>query len=295
LSQNTKPSIPQVFQSNSLPASLNSSSSSDINNVALPPNIASIIAIATAATTTTNPTQNTASLKNTEKVSEALTTPVSSSELSLLLSKLPILTNTIKEPQVNLIQESTLEKSKENLKSELITKALAPLNIPSNSIIYSKDVKENEPVKKEDGMVVDINNNKTNIQDTNKTIDSSRLDEKAKLDAILQVTMNQTNQIYNTSKTINNSSFVSLNNKPNKYNGMETVVSVSGIVPVNVTTNNNNWAVRSLNRIPPPTYLCTICKIPGHYKNFCPEAVSQKKKFDIIEYIDRFSIGLFFI
>ena len=255
-------------------------SNSDINNVALPPNIASIIAIATAATTattTTSPTNaNTAGVKNIEKVSEALTTSISSSELSILLSKLPILTNTIKEPQVNLIQESTLEKSKENLKSELITKALAPLNIPSNPTIYSKDVKENDTVKKEDGMVVDINNNNTNIQDT-KTMDSSRLDEKAKLDAILQVTMNQTSQIYNTSKTVSNSSFMSLNNKPNKYNGTETIASTSGIVPVNVTTNNNNWTTRSLNRIPPPTYLCTICKIPGHYKNFCPEAVSPKK------------------
>ena len=269
LTQNTKSNTPQASQS--ILPSTDSTPNLKINDVTLPSNIASILALAT--TTTTN-TANTSSAKFSEKVPEVTTPAVPATEISLFLSKL---TNATKESQPNLTLESIQEKTQEISKSELITKALAPLSIPSNPIVYPNDVKDIETPKKED-LKMDINNNSISAQENNKNNDTSRLDEKAKLESILQNTMlNQSSSVHHSSKTMNSHSLMSLNNKPTKVSGMEIGVTSSFAPVVNVPTNNGNWTSRPMNRIPPPNYVCTICKIPGHYKSFCPEAVSQNK------------------
>jgi hypothetical protein len=207
---------------------------------------------------------------------------ISSPELSLLLSKLPLLTKTLKEPQSNLLPlESTTDKQKENLKSELILKSLAPLNPPSKPLVYINDEKDTDAIKS-DVVKIDLdnnNNNITSVHENNQNGDLNRVDEKAKLESILQNTMNQTNSIYHSSKTINNDSFKSLNNKPMKFGGIEANSSgANNNVLVNGAANASNWVSRLGNRIPPPNYVCTICKIPGHFKSLCPEAVSQNKR-----------------
>ncbi len=218
-----------------------------------------------------------------EKTPEAPTASIPSPELSLLLSKLPLLTKTLKEPQSNLLslESAITDKQKENLKSENILKSLAPLNPPSKPLVYINDEKDTDAIKS-DEVKIDLNTTTTTItsvQENNQNDgDLNRVDEKAKLESILQNTMNQANSIYNSAKTINNDSFKSLNNKPMKFGGTEANSSgANNNALVNGAANASNWVSRLGNRIPPLNYVCTICKIPGHYKSLCPEAVSQNK------------------
>jgi hypothetical protein len=123
--------------------------------------------------------------------------------------------------------------------SKLEHDSLAPLSIPSKPIVYMPEtnVNINATTSKE----------QTNLNEENK-------DEKSKLESILFSSMNQQQLI-----------------KPDMLRGA------------------NNWQPRmpnmmNMQQIRPqqpmqlrPTYICTICKKPGHPKSLCPEAGTLPK------------------
>ena len=124
-----------------------------------------------------------------------------------------------------------------------------------------------------------------NLQITNEQIkaDEARQDEKSKLESILLNSMNASSSSSGSYCTTNQL----------KSDGQVLVTAASMSMMQQQQMNNirfagslNNWPPRMMNmqQIRPqqpmqlrPTYICTICKKPGHPKSLCPEAGTLPK------------------
>jgi hypothetical protein len=129
--------------------------------------------------------------------------------------------------------------------------SLAPLNLPSKPVFYVDEAK-NETA------------NEDKPAQTTSTVantDDSRQDEKAKLESILFNSMNRVNGMEGSGSGYHHSHQAGA---PNRFPGP--------MLNKNWPRMNNAMFINPANRIPPPNYVCTICKKPGHLKQLCPEA-----------------------
>ena len=185
---------------------------------------------------------------------------------------------------VEVTQTSVIPSKVEPL-SKNAYDSLAPLNVPSKPVVYVNNPEQEaaaaESVSQTDtkpsqGQETSGLNGKTDAATSDTSGDTSRMDEKAKLESILMSSMSQTSSAY---KQGGDGASMSLNNGgPHKHKFSAGNVGSMGNNNnggTNGATNIGNWPPRmpmTPSRLP-PNYLCTICKKPGHLKSLCPEAV----------------------
>jgi hypothetical protein len=156
--------------------------------------------------------------------------------------------------------------------------SLAPLNLPSKPIVYMQEQANKQAASSPSQSL-------ENLQITNEQIkaDEARQDEKSKLESILLNSMNASSSSSGSYCTTNQL----------KSDGQVLVTAASMSMMQQQQMNNirfagslNNWPPRMMNmqQIRPqqpmqlrPTYICTICKKPGHPKSLCPEAGTLPK------------------
>ena len=137
--------------------------------------------------------------------------------------------------------------------SDSVYKSLAPLDVPSKPIVYQT---EPTPVV---APIVNVVSNEASAENKSPiaSFDDPRMDERAKLESILQTTMNASVGGYN------------------KLPGTDS--SGGSVVPGPNRFSGNMWVPRMQARPLPLNYRCVICKKQGHPKNMCPEAGTLPK------------------
>jgi hypothetical protein len=137
--------------------------------------------------------------------------------------------------------------------------SLAPLNPPSNPIVYKDEV---------NAKTLENSISKSSIE-----LDS-RQDEKAKLDSILFTSMNES-----SGGTFSGSSIGSIHHKMDGHGHLGRFGSTSTM------STGSGWPrPPGVNRSVPSNYTCPICKKPGHTKNMCPDAVKLGGKLGAFKY-----------
>jgi hypothetical protein len=124
--------------------------------------------------------------------------------------------------------------------------SLAPLNPPSNPIVYKEDASKTQ---------------ENSIGKSSIELDS-RQDEKAKLESILLTSMSES-----SGGTMGSSSIGGIHHK------MESHGHVGRFGATGTLLSGSGWPRPPGTSKPVPSnYICPICKKPGHTKNMCPDA-----------------------